>query len=701
MLVASAVSAPVALAGNGTFTDAPPVASSSPRYVAVGDFNSDGDEDLAVINFQAADKLAIRVGTAGATFVGALDVTDGTDPRSVVIGDWNIDGDEDLAISNTNGGIVPVRTGTSFAQFADAPDITAGNTTDIGVGDFDGDGEDDLAIIDIADSTVLLRTGASAATFNSPANITLAAQPRAIAVGDFNNDGDPDLAVLEATQAEIFTGTNVANTAAFTAAPTIALPGDRRAMAIGDFNADGDQDLAIANFQGGGAISIRTGAADATFGAAPDVLGGNGGTSGELTVGDFNSDGDQDLAAGGRTGGGVFIHLGAPGATFTPGLSVPASGNEESAVGDFDQDGNQDLAIPGFGAVSIRTGAGPSLLSGNLLANGGAEEGVGDSTVIGLPPIPSWNGTMTFVRYSTFGFFPRRPEAQWWEGGEDFFSGGPTNGASSATQTALVPAASTSIDAGLSTATLSADLGGYRLDTDRMQVTATFLDAGGAVIGSFTIGPVTAADRRNLTTLVRRAATQPMPAGTRSIRVTLAAADATGIYNSAYADNVKLTVAANDADADGIGDAADNCPAVANADQADTDRDAQGDACDADDDNDRVLDAADACSKRAGGARNGCPRRARALSLKYAPRAGRFSGRLRPRNACAAGQRVTVFRAKRGKDKRIGRARTRASGRFRVRKRATSGLFYAKAGARTIRDFGNCAAARSKKVRVR
>ena len=296
----------MALAGNGTFTDAPPVASSSPRYVAVGDFNSDGDEDLAVINFQAADKLAIRVGTAGATFVGALDVTDGTDPRSVVIGDWNIDGDRTRRYERQRG-IVPERTGTSFAQFADAPVITAGNTGDIGVGDFDGDGEDDLAIIDIADSTVLLRTGASAATFNSPANITLAAQPRAIAVGDFNNDGDPDLAVLEATQAEIFTGTNVANTAAFTAAPTIALPGDRRAMAIGDFNAVGDQDLVIANCQGGGAILTRTGAADATFAAAPDILGGNWVTSGELTVGDFNSDGDQDLAAGGRTGG-VVIH---------------------------------------------------------------------------------------------------------------------------------------------------------------------------------------------------------------------------------------------------------------------------------------------------------------------------------------------------------------------------------------------------------
>ena len=45
-----------------------------------------------------------------------------------------------------------------------------------------------------------------------------------------------------------------------------------------------------------------------------------------------------------------------------------------------------------------------------------------------------------------------------------------------------------------------------------------------------------------------------------------------------------------DADIDGVGDNADNCPAVANTDQLNTDGDAQGNVCDADDDNDGLVD---------------------------------------------------------------------------------------------------------------
>lgn len=51
-----------------------------------------------------------------------------------------------------------------------------------------------------------------------------------------------------------------------------------------------------------------------------------------------------------------------------------------------------------------------------------------------------------------------------------------------------------------------------------------------------------------------------------------------------------------DTDLDGIGDLNDNCPTVPNLDQADNDGDAQGDACDTDDDNDGVLDASDVVS---------------------------------------------------------------------------------------------------------
>ncbi|HYO78514.1 MAG TPA: PA domain-containing protein [Thermoanaerobaculia bacterium] len=49
-----------------------------------------------------------------------------------------------------------------------------------------------------------------------------------------------------------------------------------------------------------------------------------------------------------------------------------------------------------------------------------------------------------------------------------------------------------------------------------------------------------------------------------------------------------------DADVDLVEDAQDNCPNAANADQANYDGDAQGDACDSDDDNDGVADANDA-----------------------------------------------------------------------------------------------------------
>jgi FG-GAP-like repeat/Thrombospondin type 3 repeat len=740
VVVAAGVFAPAALAGDATFVAAPPVASPSPNFVGIGDFDLDGDQDLAVVNNVPGDNLAIRRGAAGATFIGSSDVTQGASPAEVVIGDWNSDGDQDLALANVNSG-VSASTGGPGAGFDDAPDIVPppANTSDIAVGDFNGDGEDDLAIIDVADSLVLIRTGnGMGATFGAAPDIDLGAgfanQPSGIAVGDFNNDGDEDLAVTKGgSSVAIFTG---ATQATFAAAPDVAVPADQRDIVVADFNDDGDQDFAtVRGF--GGAVSIRTGGAGATFAAAPDVATGSAGSGAFMALGDFNSDGDEDLVVGGRSGGGAFIRTGSAGATFAAAPDA-VTGSNFPAVGDFDLDGNQDLAMNSSGAVSILTGAGAPLHAANLLANGGAEEGVGDSTLFASPAVPSWTSTgpLTFVRYSTFGFVPRQPAAQGWEGGEEFFSGGPSNGLSSAAQTVAVPVAPVSIDAGLASATLTADLGGYRLVNDRMQVTAQFLDGAGTPIGSFTIGTVTAADRGNLTTLVRRTGTQPMPSGTRSIQVILTAIGASPGYNTAYADNVLLTVAAVDVDADGIGDGADNCPEAGNADQANLDGDAEGDACDADDENDGVPDAADNCPTLAnpnqadadgdrqgdacdadddgdavpdaedvcpliaGVRSNGCPRVTRRVSLAYRDRADRFVGRVRPRGRCAARQRVRIFRAKRGRDERIGSPRTKRSGKFGLRHDALTGRYYARMGARTIPGVANCRGARSKKVDV-
>ena len=51
---------------------------------------------------------------------------------------------------------------------------------------------------------------------------------------------------------------------------------------------------------------------------------------------------------------------------------------------------------------------------------------------------------------------------------------------------------------------------------------------------------MTAADRKNKTILLRRTASAPVPAGTRTIEVTLNATRVNGAYNDAYADRIAL-----------------------------------------------------------------------------------------------------------------------------------------------------------------
>ncbi|MDB2707125.1 hypothetical protein N9Z30_05485 [Pseudomonadales bacterium] len=67
--------------------------------------------------------------------------------------------------------------------------------------------------------------------------------------------------------------------------------------------------------------------------------------------------------------------------------------------------------------------------------------------------------------------------------------------------------------------------------------------------------------------------------------------DGVGDNGDAFPNNAAES---RDSDNDGIGDNGDNCPVDSNLDQLDTDGDAEGDACDSDDDNDGFSDEAEA-----------------------------------------------------------------------------------------------------------
>jgi len=293
------------------------------------------------------------------------------------------------------------------------------------------------------------------------------------------------------------------------------------------------------------------GKGDGTFGAAPDVAVGN--TPGAVSVGDVNSDGKEDLVVANYRGSSVSVRLGDGAGGFANAGEV-AVGQEPTDVvlADFDGDGNEDLAVANAASdsVSVRLGLGTPPLAGNLLVNGGFEGPAAAGLFTQSPAIPGWErtGGMTYLRYGTpsHALAPALLDSpRYTTGGSSLLWGGnssATGGITEAIQTVDVSAAAASIDAGRATAGLSAFLGGGLTFKDRMGARTEFIDEAGATLGAFEIGPVTAADRNNLTTMVRRQAAAPVPPGTRRIRVTVMSIDDDKLYSSAVADNVKLTL---------------------------------------------------------------------------------------------------------------------------------------------------------------
>lgn len=179
--------------------------------------------------------------------------------------------------------------------------------------------------------------------------------------------------------------------------------------------------------------------------------------------------------------------------------------------------------------------------SGNLIVNGGGETGVCATDWSAVKTVPGWQvllGNPTLVCYSTASFTTPSASAQ----GNAFIADGPY-GDSALMQTVNVTSAATAIDAGGVTYNLSGWLGGYGSYAGQAVVTATFLNASGAVIGTpGELGGVTASARNNANAFLAKAASGSVPAGTRSIAVQLQFINTSASYNIGYADNLSLTL---------------------------------------------------------------------------------------------------------------------------------------------------------------
>src|SRR6266498_3119624 len=100
-------------------------AGDRPRSVAVGDFNGDGRQDLAVAN-QGSGNVSILLGNGNGTFGAATNFAVGNGPLSVVVGDFNGDGRQDLAVANQFSANVSILLGNGNGTFGAATNFAGG-----------------------------------------------------------------------------------------------------------------------------------------------------------------------------------------------------------------------------------------------------------------------------------------------------------------------------------------------------------------------------------------------------------------------------------------------------------------------------------------------------------------------------------------------------------------------------------------------
>src|SRR5258705_12858007 len=100
-------------------------AGNGPYASAVGDFNGDGKQDLAVTNV-STNSVSILLGNGNGTFGAPATFPVGNTPSSIAVSDFNGDGKQDLAVANLGSNFVGIFLGDGDGGFAPAGNICVG-----------------------------------------------------------------------------------------------------------------------------------------------------------------------------------------------------------------------------------------------------------------------------------------------------------------------------------------------------------------------------------------------------------------------------------------------------------------------------------------------------------------------------------------------------------------------------------------------
>jgi hypothetical protein len=367
-------------------------------YLAVGDFNLDGNPDLvatADTGSGATGTVNIFLGKGDGTFRNPLAFPSGDEAGQVVVADFNLDGKPDLAEVGMLG--IYLLLGNGDGTFQPFVKYSQQNLVGLATADFNHDGIPDILAVD-SGAGVYVYLGNGDGTFQTPI-FSAASEFSGWAIADFNGDGIPDLVYLtQVINVQLGNGDG-------TFQPPISTPQpgfDPQALCVGDFNGDGKTDVILADATGRYYALLGNG--NGTF-LAPIVTAGSAG--GTLVPVDVNGDGKLDLLSTSYGEAAITVSLGNGDGSFQPSVFLLNTTAKQMVTADFNRDGKVDIAATWPNQMYLYFGvqiAGLNVGSGHSGSFVAGETGATYQLTVGDLAFTASSGTVTVVDTLPAGF---------------------------------------------------------------------------------------------------------------------------------------------------------------------------------------------------------------------------------------------------------------------------------------------------------
>ena len=333
-----------------------------PGSIAIADVNHDGKLDLIVAN-TVDGTVEVLLGDGKGHFVAAAGspFACGKNPNDLATGDFNGDGNLDLAIANTETPYLTILLGDGKGGFAPSPHSpfdthSYPHVHGVAVADFNSDGKLDVVTDSWGHDQILMFLGDCAGNLILPGQaFRTGKRPyQRLRSADFNKDGKPDVVTTDLDQnaVSILLGDGKGG---LRDAPGSPFPAGKApwAVAIDDMNHDGNLDLVIVPYAPDVAdpkdigVTVLLGGGKGGFRKMPGSPFSLAGCEGpdRVATGDINGDGLRDIVVTCGQNNRLMLYLGARDGGFTMATESVQTGWAGVAVADLEGRGKDDIVV--------------------------------------------------------------------------------------------------------------------------------------------------------------------------------------------------------------------------------------------------------------------------------------------------------------------------------------------------------------------